>query len=381
MRGRMETKRTSGRSGTRRRTAVDTIGAGSWIAGARSERRERYRGCLLGLAAGDALGTTLELQLPGTFTPIDDMVGGGPFALRPGEWTDDTAMALCLAESLLAVGEFDAADQMRRYLRWYRQGYRSSTGRCFDIGNTVRYALHRFERSGEAFCDAAHPGAPVNGSLMRLAPVPMRFAADPDSAVWYAAESSRTTHATPEAVDACRYLAALIVGALQGRAKSELLAPHFAPVPYLWQREPLTPTIAAVAAGSFIHSDPPAIRGSGYVVRSLEAALWAFHRSDSFRAGALLAVNLGDDADTTGAIYGQLAGAHYGASAIPPGWGQRLAQRDGIIALADRLCAAAGQSRRRRRIARVSGRGAAVGARDDPHAADDAALGDTAPRA
>ena len=128
------------------------------------ERLDRYRGCLLGLAVGDALGTTLEFQVPGTFAPVGDMVGGGPFRLRPGEWTDDTSMALCLAESLLECDGFDAADQMRRYVRWYREGHLSSTGRCFDIGNTVRYALHRFERTGDPLCDARHPGAPANGS-------------------------------------------------------------------------------------------------------------------------------------------------------------------------------------------------------------------------
>jgi ADP-ribosylglycohydrolase len=100
--------------------------------------RERYRGCLLGLAAGDALGTTLEFKPPGSFQPIEDMVGGGPFNLRPGEWTDDTSMALSLAESLIERRGFHPADQLSRYCRWWREGYLSSTGRCFDIGNMMR---------------------------------------------------------------------------------------------------------------------------------------------------------------------------------------------------------------------------------------------------
>lgn len=306
-----------------------------------ANRRDRYRGCLLGLAVGDALGTTLEFQTPGSFAPIDDMVGGGPFRLQPGEWTDDTSMALCLAESLIERRGFDAVDQMQRYVRWYRDGHLSSTGRCFDIGNTVRYALHRFERTGEPFCAPRHPGSAANGSLMRLAPVPMCFAHDPEAAVDRAAESSRTTHATREAVDACRYLAALLVGALAGQPKAALLADHFEPVPGLWRRQPLTPTIAAIAAGSFTRRDPPAIRGTGHAVRSLEAALWAFHRGESFRDGALLAVNLGDDADTTGAIYGQLAGACHGESGIPEGWRRTIAHHDLIGTMADRLLALA----------------------------------------
>ena len=162
---------------------------------------------------------------------------------------------------------------------------------------------------------------------MRLAPVPLFFARAPREAIARAADSSRTTHGTVEAVDACRYLAALIVGALQGTTKEELLSDHYGPVAGLWDEEPLAPRIAEIAAGSFRRRDPPEIRGDGYVVHSLEAALWAFDRSSSFREGALLAVNLGDDADTTGAVFGQLAGAYHGELGHPPGVAR--AARDG----------------------------------------------------
>ncbi|MEO6238333.1 MAG: ADP-ribosylglycohydrolase family protein [Vicinamibacterales bacterium] len=286
---------------------------------------DRYRGAVLGLAAGDALGTTLEFSPPGTFTPIDDMVGGGPFDLEAGQWTDDTSMALCLAESLIESNGFDPVDQLARYVRWKREGHHSSTGRCFDVGGTVRAALARFERHSEPWSGSTDEFSAGNGSIMRLAPVPLFFASDPAIAIARAADSSRTTHGAPEAMDGCRYLAALIIGALQGRAKEELLAPLFTPVRGLWSHEPLAPRIHDVAAGSFLNREPPVIRGSGYVVESLEAALWAFARSTSFRDGALLAVNLGDDADTTGAVYGQLAGAYYGVVGIPDGWRSKLA--------------------------------------------------------
>jgi ADP-ribosylglycohydrolase len=140
-------------------------------------------------------------------------------------------------------------------------------------------------------------------------------------------------------VDACRYFAGLLAGALQGKAKPELLSPYFYPGdnPSFWNENGLDSKIATIAAGSFKKKDPPAIRGTGYVVDSLEAALWAFDRSKSFREGALLAVNLGDDADTTGAIYGQIAGAFYGAEQIPPEWRVKLAKRELIIDLADRI--------------------------------------------
>ena len=299
--------------------------------------QDRFRGCLLGLAAGDALGTTLEFKSPGTFEPIDDMVGGGPFNLQPGQWTDDTSMALCLATSLIEQDGFDARDQMQRYVRWWREGYLSSTGHCFDIGTTVRGALSRFEQHGDPNAGSTDPNSAGNGSLMRLAPVPMYFAADPAEAVSKAADSSRTTHGAREAVDACRYFAGLLVGALDGVDKETLLSPGYCPVEGLWEREALAEEIARVADGSFKEREPPEIKGSGYVVRSLEAALWAFDRSDSFREGALLAANLGDDADTTAAIYGQIAGAYNGVEAIPPAWREQLTMAEEIASMADRL--------------------------------------------
>jgi len=298
---------------------------------------DRYRGCLLGLAVGDALGTTLEFKRPGSFAPITDIVGGRPFGLKPGQWTDDTSMALCLAESLIECRGFDPVDQLSRYCRWYRDGLLSSTGRCFDIGNTTRAALERFEETREPYPGPADPRSAGNGSLMRLAPVPLFFARNPKEAIERAGDSSRTTHGAREAVDACRYFAGLIVAALQGRPKEELLSPGFCPVLGLWKEAPLAPKIAAVAAGSFREKGPPAIRGTGYVVDCLEAALWAFHRSESFKEGALLAVNLGDDADTTGAVYGQLAGVYYGEQGIPEAWRAKLACRELIERYAKRL--------------------------------------------
>ena len=290
--------------------------------------QDRYRGALLGLAVGDAVGTTLEFERPGTFEPITDMVGGGPFGLAPGQWTDDTSMALCLAESLVEQRAFDPVDQMKRYVRWWREGYLSSTGTCFDIGGTVRSALSHFESTGEPLSGSTDPYSAGNGSIMRLAPVPLFFASDPEKAIMVSGMSSRTTHGAQTAVDACRYLGGLIVGAVQGASKEELLSDHYSPVPRYWKAHPLCAEIDAIASGSFKEKEPPGIKGSGYVVKSLEAALWAFHHGNSFKEGCLLAVNLGDDADTTGAVYGQLGGAYYGESGIPDRWKSRVSKRD-----------------------------------------------------
>lgn len=301
------------------------------------ETRERYRGALVGLAVGDAVGTTLEFRPPGTFAPITDMVGGGPFRLQPGQWTDDTSMALCLAESLVTKQAFDAADQMTRYVRWYQDGYLSSTGVCFDIGNTVRSALHRFLQDGNPYSGATDPYSAGNGSIMRLVPVPMAFASAAAQAMTLSGESSRTTHGASTAVSACHYFGGLLLGALHGTDKETLLSAYYTPSPDYWQANPLAPEIAAVAAGSFKTLQPPAIKGSGYVVQSLEAALWAFYHSNNFREGCLLAANLGDDADTTAAVYGQLAGAYYRETGIPTAWRDQIAMRSLIEELAERL--------------------------------------------
>lgn len=298
---------------------------------------DRFRGCLVGLACGDALGTALEFEPPATLKPINDMVGGGPFNLIAGQWTDDTSMALCLATSLLERGGFDPEDQMRRYVRWWRKGYLSSTGSCFDIGGTVRAALSRFERDGDPIAGSKDPQSAGNGSLMRLAPVPMYYAGQPELAIQRAADSSRTTHQARAALDACRYFAGLIVSALRGIERDELLAPMHCPAHGLWVREPLTPEIARIAKGSFKQRNPPEIEGAGYVVQSLEAALWAFYYASDFKHGALLAANLGNDADTTTAIYGQLAGSHFGLQAIPAAWRERLAQAEAILSICDDL--------------------------------------------
>jgi ADP-ribosylglycohydrolase len=236
---------------------------------------------------------------------------------------------------------FDARDQMQRYVRWMDDGYYSVKGYCFDIGGTTAGALRRFKQSNNPYAGTPEGGG--NGSLMRLAPVPLAYAQRPRVALNKAGDSSRTTHGALEAIDACHYLAGLIVGALNEVDKPTMLAPYYTPEPGYWGEQPLHPAIDLIAAGSFRHKQPPKLRGTGYVVNSLEAALWAFYHSTTFADGCLLAVNLGDDADTTGAVYGQLAGAFYGEERIPAEWRGKLAMRTKIEELADGLYALAQQ--------------------------------------
>ncbi|WP_293069614.1 MULTISPECIES: ADP-ribosylglycohydrolase family protein [unclassified Moorena] len=243
--------------------------------------------------------------------------------------------------SLIEQQGFDPVDQLQQYLRWYREGYLSSTGQCFDIGNTVSQALQQFQITQNPYCGSTAPRSAGNGSIMRLAPVPLFYAKKPKEAIEKSGDSSRTTHGVATAVDACRYLGALLVGAVNGVSKEELLSELYCPIPQYWQENPMVGEINEIATGSFKYRQPPEIKGTGYVVKSLEAALWAFEHSSSFREGCLLAVNLGDDADTTGAVYGQLAGAFYGDQGIPESWRSRLVKRELIESTADQLFALA----------------------------------------
>jgi ADP-ribosyl-[dinitrogen reductase] hydrolase len=269
--------------------------------------RGRFRGALLGLAIGDAVGATVEFKPRGSFPPLTDMLGGGPFNLEPGRWTDDTSMALCLAESLLACGGNNLKDQCERYLRWYRQGVWSSKGYCFDIGNATRKALEHFERDGNPLSGSADPHSAGNGSIMRLVPVVLYFAKNRDQAIAASIESSRTTHQAQTCLDACASLASTLHSLLNGE-------------------KPELPT-----------RQRDEVKGSGYVVESLEAATWAFNHSNSFEEAILNAANLGDDADTTAAITGQMAGAWYGVRGIPESWRNRCYRAAEIAALADQL--------------------------------------------
>ncbi len=287
----------------------------------------RFRGALLGCALGDALGTTLEFQPPGSFQPIDDIVGGGPFGLKVGEWTDDTSMMYCLAHSLVRKKGFDLDDQISLYCRWWKDGVFSVNGKCFDIGNTVQEALSRYLMTKDPCSGSKDPMSAGNGSLMRLAPVPIFFYGSFESAVEYGGRSSLTTHAAIEAVDACRYFSGLVWGALHGASKEELLNGIYSPIKNYWELNPLCSSLKnLLLSESYKDKISDQLRASGYVMHTLESALWAFWNSSSFKDGALKAVNLGEDADTTGAVYGQLAGAYYGERQLPFDWIKKLSE-------------------------------------------------------
>lgn len=292
--------------------------------------RDRSIGALLGLAVGDAVGTTLEFKARDTYTPLTDLVGGGPFGLKSGQWTDDTAMALALADSLDGREDLNEQDLLARFSDWQKTGSYSCTGRCFDIGSTTAQALARWRATHDDHCGATDAMSAGNGSLMRLSPVAIRFWKDRPKLRDVAARQSRTTHAAPEAVDACVVYAEILADAIEGRPRSSVLRAR----PVGWAGK-----IESIAAGSWRGKPRDQINASGYVAHALEAALWAVGRSPDYDRAVLGAANLGQDADTTAAIAGQLAGALGGASTIPSAWLAKLAWRDRLEAAAEALLA------------------------------------------
>ncbi|EFG2885619.1 ADP-ribosylglycohydrolase family protein [Escherichia coli] len=274
-------------------------------------RKDRAIGALLGLAVGDAVGTTVEFKPRDSFAPMTDMVGGGPFGLKPGEWTDDMSMALCLADSLIATGgALDPANLLAQFVNWYRLGWNSVTGHCFDIGNATRAALEAFEAHGSTLNNAAE-GMQANGSIMRLAPAVI-CAASETQAVDLARAQGRTTHAASVPDRCCAELARDLWAAI----------------------ETGQPPATVLALGA---RDRRSIVSTGHAPATLEAARWAVATTTDFRQAVLAAANLGDDADTVGAVAGQIAGALYGASGIPPEWLERLAWRAQIEQRAEAL--------------------------------------------
>jgi len=279
--------------------------------------RERFQGALLGLAIGDAVAAATQFRRPDRLSAVGDMLGGGPFDLPRGAWSDDTAMALCLAESLLECEGFDARDQVRRYRRWQQEGHLSATGRCVGITASTARALARAQFSRQAYSGSHDPEALEPESLSRVAPVVMFFFADAQAATAQAAEAARTTSQAPAVLAACRALAKALHAALSGQPKRVILAQEL---------PALAPTVTGAPEGATAPS-------------ALAAALDALRRTQNFRDAVLAAANLGGNSDVTTAVSGALAGAHYTQSAIPTLWRNSLMKKQLIAATADRLLA------------------------------------------
>ncbi len=283
---------------------------------------DRALGAIVGLAIGDALGAPVEFCRRDTFEPVTGMRAGGYFKLPAGAWTDDTAMALCLAESLIEQPELDQKDLLDRFCLWAEKGTNTSTGVCVGIGQNTLRVLGNYHRKGELFAPETRQKSDGNGAIMRLAPVVVRHWRNPSEAQRIAELQSRTTHYSDLSAAACEALAVILSSQINGvdweTASTPTPAGHW------------PDAIKEISAEDWNGRDRESISSTGFVVHTLEAALWAVDTTSSFSSAVLKAVNLGDDADSVGAVAGQLAGARYGLSAIPQIWLDALIQKTEI---------------------------------------------------
>jgi ADP-ribosylglycohydrolase len=296
----------------------------------RSDQRERVRGALLGLAVGDAAGANRG--------------SGGATA---GQWTQHTALALCLAESLLECGRFDARDQVGRYLRWQREGHLSATGRPSTATADVARALAAYQWRRQPLAGSHDPRDRSTASLPRVVAAVSYAMADPAAAVSLAGESARTTHQSPFVIDACRYYGAMLVGALRGDLSRNVLVGLYEPAPQLWAARPLKPMVASMARSSA----PPAPDASAKkapapdVVLAVARARAAVANAADFEDALLRAHADSVEPALDAALAGALLGSMYGARAIPRERVAGLARLDLLESLAARL-GAAGDARR-----------------------------------
>ncbi|BCS23220.1 ADP-ribosylglycohydrolase family protein [Aspergillus puulaauensis] len=315
----------------------------------------RIKGSIFGVAVVDALGGPVEFHARGSFEPVTDFQHNATFGVPPGTWTDDTSMTLCLAKSLIdSKGQFVAQAAIRNYIEWHENGYLSATDNCFDVGIGTTRALKiwktYFEQSPGVKKDdpVGHEGGQPaidkalkreyscgNGSLMRISPIGLVYFRDMDEALYNAAASSNATHPYPTCAECCVIYTKLIVRALNGASKEDLaqevVSTEFKDTKLKQQLSRYT------SLQDWQATDEDVIKSSGYVVSTLDAALWSFFTTSTFESGALRAVNLGDDADTVGAVYGGLAGAFYGLGAIPSGWVAGLQKREVVDEIASGL--------------------------------------------
>ncbi len=286
-------------------------------------------GAFVGLATGDALGAPVEFCRRDTFEPVTGMRAGGYFKLPAGAWTDDTAMALCLAESLIEHPELDQKDLLDRFCLWADKGVNTSTGVCVGIGQNTLRVLGNYHRKGELFAPETRQKSDGNGAIMRLAPVAARHWRAPLEAKRIAVQQSRATHYSDLSAGACEALVSVLCSLIFGDAWEQASKPDHA--------DHWPASIKAIARENWDERDRESIQSTGFVVHTLEAAMWAVDTTSSFAAALLKAVNLGDDADSVGAVAGQLAGARYGLSGIPRNWLDVLIHRERIELIGHQL--------------------------------------------
>jgi ADP-ribosyl-[dinitrogen reductase] hydrolase len=275
--------------------------------------KDQALGAFVGLAVGDALGAPVEFKEPGEFGPVLDYARSYVWQIPAGYWTDDTSLAVCLAESIIHKNTVDPDDIMQRFVRWYVHGENSSTGRCFDIGSTTRSNIQRYIDQGVYTPAPNIAWQSGNGGIMRLSPVAVRYWNDLDLVKEFSIMQSQTTHGSDECVRCAQQLGVMLARAIQGQP--------------VWQE--LNQKLSDY--------DPSKISNGGRASTTLLAAEWCVATTDNFQAAVCKAVNLGGDADTIGAVTGQIAGSIYGLSGIPERWKKGLYDYERLLDLAQML--------------------------------------------
>lgn len=277
-------------------------------------------GCFIGLACGDALGVTLEFSKRDFNKVHDDIIGGGYFRLNAGNWSDDTSMALCIANSLINNG-FNLKEQLKNYQLWIEYGRFSSIKKSFGIGGTVAHSLVDFIKNGTIYTKQTDPNTAGNGSIMRLAPIPIYFRGQGmESVMNYSMESSKTTHGALECIETCAYLGLIIFSCIEENEPTKEFVLFNEKQKKLLLSVVKEKKVIDIINGSWINLKYEELPNTPYVIDTIISALWCFYNTNSFKDAIVKAVNLGGDADTIGAVTGQIAGAYYGLNNIPQKW-------------------------------------------------------------
>lgn len=297
--------------------------------------KNRFKGALFGLACGDSVGAIAEWKPKEWLlqNPVTGMQDNPTHGLKAGQFTDDTSMALCLAQSLIDHDGTNQLDQMKKYSLWYMQGYMGCNNKCNGIGRTTRLSIEEFLKTGQYIAIDTNPEKAGNGSIMRLAPLPMFYFQDFNSLIKNTIKSTRVTHGSYESIYAAVLFSIYMHRALMGVSKQNILSP----VHFLANDMNITAGLQDIIFSEYLKKPYDEIKGTGYVIESLEAALWCFYNTDNYKDAVLMAANMGYDADTTAAIVGQLAGAHYGYDTIPEEWVAVLDMKHTIDSIIDSI--------------------------------------------
>ena len=305
-------------------------------------KKDRVIGGLVGVCVGDALGVPVEFVSRDKLrlNPIKDMVGYGTHNQPPGTWSDDSSLTLCLAESLCKG--FDIHDIANKFIKWLYEGYWTPYGETFDIGNTTYIAISRL-KSGVNPLDAGPKDefSNGNGSLMRILPLSFyleKMKKEEQFEITH--KVSRITHGHLRSQMACGIYIQIAINLLKEdppeiayKKAKEISLDYYSREPYVYELKHFDRILKSDIRKLSINS----IKSTGYVIDTLEASLWSFLNSKTFKDAVLTAVNLGGDTDTIGAVTGGLAGIYYGYSAIPKDWVKKIAKVDEIIELSERL--------------------------------------------